>query len=361
MTGNSFGNLFKITTFGESHGVAIGCVVDGCPANIEITEGDIQKELDKRKPGQSSITTQRKEEDKVQILSGVFEGKTTGTPIMLLMMNKDHKSADYSNIKDIFRPSHADYTYFKKYGIRDYRGGGRASARETACRVAGGAIAKKFLQSKGIEVLSFVEQIGNIKIDYNSLDDISIDKIESNIVRCPDIEKAKLMIELIEDTKNNGDSVGGIIKCIIKNCPAGLGEPVFDKLSAQLAKAMLSINACKGFEYGDGFDFVNKNGSNCNDEFISENGKIFTKTNNSGGIQGGISNGEEINFRVVFKPTATIFKEQDTVNINGENVKFQPSGRHDPCVVPRAVPVVEAMTWLTLMDFWLINNGLLID
>ncbi|MBO4956302.1 MAG: chorismate synthase [Rickettsiales bacterium] len=361
MTGNSFGNLFKITTFGESHGVAIGCVIDGCPANIEITEEDIQKELDKRKPGQSSITTQRKEEDRVQILSGVFEEKTTGTPIMLLIMNKDHKSADYSNIKDIFRPSHADYTYFKKYGIRDYRGGGRASARETACRVAGGVIAKKFLQSKGIEVLSFVEQIGNIRMDYNSLDDISVDKIESNIVRCPDMEKAKLMIELIENTKNNGDSIGGIIKCIIKNCPAGLGEPVFDKLSAQLAKAMLSINACKGFEYGDGFDFVNKSGSNCNDEFVSKNGKISTKTNHSGGIQGGISNGEEINFRVVFKPTATIFKEQDTVNINGENVKFQPSGRHDPCVVPRAVPVVEAMTWLTLMDFWLINNGLLID
>lgn len=359
MSGNSFGKLFKITTFGESHGIAIGCVIDGCPANIEITENDIQKELDKRKPAQSSITTQRKEEDKVQILSGVFDGKTTGTPITLLIMNKDHKTVDYSNIKDIFRPSHADYTYFKKYGIRDYRGGGRASARETACRVAAGAIAKKFLQNtKYIEILTFIEQIGNIKIDYNSIKDkITIDKIESNIVRCPDNNAAKLMIDLINNTKNNGDSVGGIIKCIIKNCPIGLGEPVFDKLSSRLAEAMLSINACKGFEYGEGFNFINFNGSNCNDEFINENGKVHTKTNYSGGIQGGISNGEEINFRVCFKPTATIFKEQNTIDIHGNNIKFKPIGRHDPCVVVRAVPVVEAMTWLTLMDFYLINQS----
>lgn len=357
MTGNTFGNIFKITTFGESHGTAIGCVIDGCPSNIEITEEDIQKELDKRKPGQSNITTQRKEEDKVQILSGVFEGKTTGTPIALLIMNKDHKSNDYSNIKDIFRPSHGDYTYFTKYGIRDYRGGGRASARETACRVAGGAIAKKFLKNKGIDILAFVEQIGNIKVNINSIEEINENMIESNIVRCPDENKARQMIELIENIRNEGDSIGGIIKCFIKNCPAGLGEPVFNKLSAELAKAMLSINACKGFEYGEGFNCVNFRGSQHNDEFTNNNNKIRTKTNHSGGIQAGISNGEEIFFRTAFKPTATIFKEQNTVDINGNNIKFIPSGRHDPCVLPRAVPIVEAMAWLTIMDLYLINKA----
>ncbi|MBR2141165.1 MAG: chorismate synthase [Rickettsiales bacterium] len=357
MTGNTFGNLFRVTTFGESHGIAIGCVVDGCPPNIEIDENDIQKELDRRKPGQSSITTQRKEEDMVQILSGVFEGKATGTPIALLIMNKDHRTTDYSNIKDIFRPSHADYTYFRKYGIRDYRGGGRASARETACRVAAGAIAKKFLESIGIKVLAFVEQVGNIQARFNSMDDVSEDAIESNIIRCPDEEKAKLMVELIEKARNDGDSVGGIVKCFVKNCPVGLGEPVFDKLSAQLAKAMLSINACKGFEYGEGFDCVNFKGSTNNDEFINVDGDIHTITNHSGGIQGGISNGEEISFRVAFKPTATIFKTQKTVDINGKNTIFTANGRHDPCVVARAVPVVEAMTWLVLMDLYLINKG----
>ena len=356
MSGNSFGNIFKTTTFGESHGIAIGCVVDGCPSNLEISEEDIQKELDKRKPGQSSITTQRKEEDKVQILSGVFDGKTTGTPIAMLIMNKDHRSTDYSNIKDIFRPSHADYSYFKKYGIRDYRGGGRTSARETACRVASGAIAKKFLKQKGIDVLAFSQQIGSISVDYKTMDEITEEQIESNIVRCPNQDKAVEMINLIEKVKQQGDSIGGIIKCFIKGCPAGLGEPVFDKLSAQLAKAMLSINACKGFEYGEGFNCVNFFGSTHNDEFINENGKIHTITNHSGGIQGGISNGEEIYFRVAFKPTATIFKEQKTININGENTTITPSGRHDPCIIPRAVPVVEAMTWLTLMDMWLIDN-----
>lgn len=357
MTGNTFGNIFKITTFGESHGTAIGCIIDGCPSNIEIIEEDIQKELDKRKPGQSNITTQRKEEDKVQILSGVFEGKTTGTPITLLIMNKDHKSNDYSNIKDIFRPSHGDYTYFAKYGIRDYRGGGRASARETACRVAGGAIAKKFLKNKGIDILAFVEQIGDIKVNIDSIDKINENMIESNIIRCPDENKARQMIELIENVRNEGDSIGGIIKCFIKNCPAGLGEPVFNKLSAELAKAMLSINACKGFEYGEGFNCVNFRGSQHNDEFINNNNKIRTKTNHSGGIQAGISNGEEIFFRTAFKPTATIFKEQDTVNINGDSIKFIPSGRHDPCVLPRAVPIVEAMAWLTIMDLYLINKA----
>ena len=356
MSGNTFGELFKITTFGESHGTAIGCVIDGCPPNLELYEEDIQKELDRRKPGQSSITTQRKEEDKVQILSGVFENKTTGTPITLLIMNKDHKSTDYSNIKNIFRPSHADWTYYNKYGIRDYRGGGRSSARETACRVAGGAIAKKFLSSIGIRVLAFTQQIFNIKVDYKTIDEINEKNIESNIVRCPDLEKATQMIELIEKVKSEGDSIGGIIKCFIKNCPIGLGEPIFDKLSSQLAKAMLSINACKGFEYGEGFDSVNFKGSTYNDEFININNKVKTKTNHSGGIQGGISNGEEIYFRVVFKPTATIFKEQNTIDINKNNVKFIPNGRHDPCVLSRAVPVVEAMTWLTLMDMYLINN-----
>lgn len=355
MVGNTFGNIFKVTTFGESHGAAIGCVIDGCPSNIEISEYDIQKELNKRKPAQSSITTQRKEEDKVQILSGVFDGRTTGTPITLLIMNKDHKTDDYSNIKDIFRPSHGDYTYFKKYGIRDYRGGGRSSARETACRVAAGAIAKKFLKEKNINILAFVEQVGNIKIkNINFIDEINENIIESNIVRCPDSMVAKKMIELIENIKNDGDSIGGIIKCFIKNCPIGLGEPVFNKLSAELAKAMLSINACKGFEYGEGFNCVNFRGSEHNDELLDINGK--TKTNHSGGIQAGISNGEEIFFRVAFKPTATIFKEQNTVNIKNDKVKFIPSGRHDPCVLPRAVPVVEAMAWLTIMDLYLINQ-----
>ena len=355
MTGNTFGKIFELTTFGESHGPAIGCVIDGCPAGLSITEEDIQKELDRRKPAQSSITTQRKEEDKVQILSGVFDKKTTGTPIALLIFNKDHKSTDYSNIKDIFRPSHGDYTYFKKYGIRDYRGGGRASARETACRVVGGAIAKKFLKEKeNIDVLAFVEQIGNIKMEsYNTINE---EMIENNIVRCPDQEKAKQMVELIEKVKNDGDSVGGIIKCFIKNCPIGLGEPVFDKLSAQLAKAILSINACKGFEYGEGFNCVNFFGSNHNDEFINNNGKIKTKTNHSGGIQAGISNGEDIIFRTAFKPTPTIFKKQNTVDINDKNVEYIPSGRHDPCILPRAVPVVEAMVWLTIMDLYLINK-----
>ncbi len=355
--GDTFGELFKITTFGESHGKAIGCIITGCPSNIEINEEDIQKELDKRKPGQSSITTQRKEDDIVKIMSGVFEGKTTGTPIMLIIMNKDYKSTDYSNIKDIFRPSHADYTYFKKYKIRDYRGGGRSSARETACRVAAGAIAKKFLKNKGIDLVAFVQQISNIKVNFNNFNEIDKNIIESNIIRCPNIEKAKQMIELVENIKSNGDSIGGIVQCFIKNCPVGLGEPVFNKLSSRLGAAMLSINAVKGFEIGDGFDSINYTGSTFNDEFINENGIIHTKTNHSGGIQGGISNGEEINFRVVFKPTATIFKEQNTIDIYGENVKYIPDGRHDPCVLPRAVPVVEAMAWLTLIDFYLINKA----
>jgi chorismate synthase len=350
MTGNTFGKIFKVTTFGESHGKCIGCVVDGCPPNLEISESYIQKELDRRRPGQSSITTQRKEGDEVQIMSGVFEGKTTGTPIMLLVKNKDYRSRDYSNIKDIFRPSHGDYVYAKKYGIRDYRGGGRSSARETVGRVAGGAVAKKFLQEKlGIEILSYTQQVGNIKtdIDFNG---INLKQIESNIVRCPDEKVAEKMIELINGIKEEGDSIGGIVQAVIRNVPAGLGEPVFDKLSAELGKAMLSINAVKGFEYGSGFDCVNYKGSEHNDEFCIKNGKIRTNTNYSGGIQAGISNGEDITFRVAFKPTATIQKKQLTVNILGEEVEMQASGRHDPCVVPRAVPIVDAMCALVIMD-----------
>jgi len=355
MTGNTFGKIFKITTFGESHGTCVGCVVDGCPPNLEISESYIQKELNRRCPGQSSITTQRKEEDKVQIMSGVFKGKTTGTPIMLLVHNKDYKSRDYSNIKNIFRPSHGDYVYNKKYGIRDYKGGGRSSARETVGRVAGGAIAKKFLEGKlDVEILSFTQQIGNIKtnIDFN---EVNFKQIESNIVRCPDEKVAQKMIDLIAKVKEDGNSIGGIIQGVIKNVPVGLGEPVFDKLSAELGKAMLSINAVKGFEFGSGFDCANYKGSEHNDEFYSDNEKIKTRTNNSGGIQAGISNGENINFRVAFKPTSTIQKMQKTVDINGKEVEMQANGQHDPCVVSRAVPIVDAMVALVIMDYYLLN------
>jgi len=360
MTGNSFGTIFKVTTFGESHGKCVGCVVDGCPSNIKISEQYIQKELDKRKPGQSSITTQRQEEDRVQIMSGVFEGKTTGTPIMLLILNKDQNSKDYSNIKDIFRPSHGDYTYLEKYGIRDYRGGGRSSARETAARVAAGAIAQKILKEKlNIEFLSYVQQVGNIKtdIDFNS---VTQEQIEQNIVRCPNSETAKQIIKLIQETKEQGDSIGGIIQGVIKNVPTGLGEPVFDKLSAQLAKAMMSINATKGFEYGSGFNCVDFKGSEHNDEFYIKNEKVKTKTNNSGGIQAGISNGEIINFRVAFKPTPTISKPQQTVNIHKQETTIQANGRHDPCVLPRAVSIVNAMAALVIMDMYLLNSTLVI-
>ena len=358
MAGNSFGELFRITTFGESHGKAIGCIIDGCPALIDICEEDIQKELDRRKPGQSDITTSRNEEDKVEILSGVFEGKTTGAPICLLIKNKDQHSNDYDEIKDIFRPGHADFTYFMKYGIRDYRGGGRSSARETACRVAGGAIAKKFLKEKlGIEIVAYTKSIGNIcgNIDINN---VKHEDIEKNITRCPDDNVNGKMIELIEKIKNDGNSIGGSIECIIKNCPIGLGEPIYDKISARLASAMFSINAVKGFEIGEGFNASNLIGSKNNDEFYVENGVIKTKTNHCGGILGGISNGQIIDFTTYFKPIATIKQEQNTINTNFENVKLQiTKGRHDPCCVPRAVPVVEAMTALVLMDMYLINKS----
>lgn len=353
--GNSFGRLFRITTFGESHGKALGAIVEGCPAGLEIDEEQIRMEMQRRKPGQSKITTQRKEEDEIEILSGVFEGKATGTPIGIVIKNADQKSKDYSHIADKFRPSHADYTYFEKYGIRDYRGGGRSSARETAARVAGGAIAKQFLATKGIQILAYVSQVGDLTLQkpYTSL---NLDLAEDNIVRCPDPEMADQMIALIDSVRLERDTIGGVVSCVIKNCPPGLGEPVFDRLHSELGKAMLSINAVKGFEYGSGFEGVKMRGSQHNDAIVNESGKIHTTTNHSGGIQGGISNGEDIYFRVAFKPVATIMQDQESVNQAGEAVTVSGKGRHDPCVVPRAVPIVEAMAALVLADFLLISK-----
>lgn len=354
MAGNSFGQIFKITTCGESHGGAVAVILDGCPSGIEITEEEIQKELDRRKPGQSSITTPRAEADIIHILSGLFEGKTTGTPILMLAYNKDAKSEDYSELKKVFRPSHADYTYLMKYGIRDYRGSGRASARETLARVAAGAIAKKYLKHKlGIEILSYVEQVGKIKANTD-MQKVSIKDIESNIIRCPDKDVAKQMIEYVEQVKSQGDSIGGVIRCLIKNVPVGLGEPVFDKLNADLGKAMLSINAVKGFEIGSGFAGVELLGSEHNDPLeLNLEGSVATKTNHAGGIVGGISNGEDIYCRIAFKSVSTISKEQTTLNVNNEMVQIFAEGRHDPCVLPRAVPVVDAMAALVIMDHYL--------
>jgi len=352
--GNTFGHLFRITTFGESHGGGVGVVVDGCPPGIKITEEEIQKELDRRKPGQSEITTPRKEQDIIHILSGVLDGKTTGAPILLLAYNKDAKSEDYENLKNLYRPGHADFTFMAKYGIRDYKGSGRASARETLGRVAAGAIAKKYLKEKlGIEFVSFVEQVGDIKtdIDFNS---VTIAEVEKNIVRCPDQKVAEKMIELINKVKQDKDSIGGVIRGVIKNVPAGLGEPVFDKLPADLGKAMMSINAVKGFEIGSGFEGTKLRGSVHNDEFYSdESGRVRTKTNNAGGTLGGISNGETIYFRVAFKPVSTIGKKQTTVNVDNKEMELEAAGRHDPCVLPRAVPIVDAMAALTIMDHYL--------
>lgn len=353
MAGNSFGEIFKITTFGESHGGAVGVVIDGCPPGINITEAEIQKEMDRRKPGQSTITTPRKEEDIIHILSGVFEGKTTGTPILLLSYNKDVKSEDYNHLKNLYRPGHADYSYFQKYGLRDWRGSGRASARETLARVAAGSIAQKYLKQKcNIEIVSFVEQVGNLKtdIDFNT---VTREMVESNIVRCPDQNIAEQMIKLIEQVRSEGDSIGGIIRGIIKNVPSGLGEPVFDKLPADLSKAMMSINATKGFEFGSGFEGTKMKGSEHNDEFILENGKPKLKTNHAGGTLGGISTGENIYFRVAFKPVSTIKRPQKTVNLQNEEVDLEAFGRHDPCVLPRAVSIVDAMASLVIMDHYL--------
>jgi chorismate synthase len=356
---NTFGHIFRITTFGESHGEGIGVVIDGCPAGLEIDLGFLASEMKRRKPGQSKITTPRKEKDDLQILSGIFEGKSTGTPLAIFIPNQDQKSGDYSHIATKFRPSHADYTYQQKYGNRDYRGGGRSSARETAARVAAGAVAKLFLKSKGISIQGYVSQVGNIVLqkDYSELDFSSYNKNKENIIRCPDEETANKMIELIEKVKNEGDTIGGIVSCVIENVPVGLGEPVFDKLHAELGKAMLSINAVKGFEYGSGFEGVKLKGSEHNDEFYTdENGKVRTKTNHSGGIQGGISNGEDIYFKVAFKPVATLMKDQESVDNEGNKVTVSGKGRHDPCVVPRAVPIVEAMAALVIADFYLRNE-----
>ncbi len=346
-----YGKIFKISTFGESHGKAIGVVIDGCPAGLAFDEAFIQAELDRRKPGQSRITTQRKESDTFQTLSGVFEGKTTGTPIALMILNEDQRSKDYSHISTQYRPSHADYTYDSKYGIRDYRGGGRSSARETAARVAAGALAKLLLNHQNISIQAYVSQVGALKLEkrYQELD-LSI--AENNAVRCPDTEMAEKMFQYIDEIRKKGDSIGGVITCVVKGVPAGWGEPVFDKLHAELGKAMLGINAVKGFEYGSGFGGIELLGSAHNDAFyINENNQIRTKTNYSGGIQGGISNGEDIYFRVAFKPVATIMIDQESINQEREAVKVSGKGRHDPCVLPRAVPIVEAMTALVLADF----------
>ena len=353
--GNSFGKIFRITTFGESHGPAIGVIIDGCPAGLKIDEGFIQSELDRRKPGQSRITTQRKESDTVEILSGVFEGTTTGMPIALMIRNEDQRSKDYSHIAEKFRPSHADFTYQEKYGLRDYRGGGRSSARETATRVAAGAIAKLLLQELNIDVKAFVSQVGALKLEkpYTELD---LDKVEDNIVRCPDAAAAEKMIALIDETRKNRDTIGGVVTCVIRNVPPGLGEPVYDKLHAVLGNAMLSINAVKGFEYGSGFEGVKMNGSEHNDIFEKEGDKIVTRTNHSGGIQGGISNGQDIYFNTAFKPVATVMKDQESVDTDGNKTTVEGKGRHDPCVVPRAVPIVEAMAALVIADFILLNK-----
>lgn len=355
MAGNSFGQLFKITTYGESHGKGIGVVIDGCPAGLIIDEKFIQSELDKRKPGQSAITTQRKEADEFTINSGVFEGQTTGAPINLFIPNKDAKSKDYDNLKDVYRPSHADFTYQEKYGIRDYKGGGRSSARETAARVAAGAIAKLLLKHEGIDIAAFVSQIGEVVLE-TPLTEVSLKEVESNVVRCPDAVIAQQMIAAIEEAKDDGDTLGGMISCLILNCPIGLGEPVFDKLHADLGKAMLSINAVKGFEFGSGFSATIMRGSEHNDSFTNDDNEIVTTSNYSGGIQGGISNGMPINFNVGFKPVSTIMQQQQTVNKEGKETNFEAAGRHDPCVVPRAVVIVEAMAALVLADHLLRNK-----
>ncbi len=354
---NSFGNIFRLTSFGESHGLMVGGIIDGCPPGIEIDLEFIQYELDRRKPGQSAITTPRKEDDKVEFLSGIYEGKTTGTPIGFVIKNNNQHSNDYDNLKDIFRPAHADYTYTMKYGHRDHRGGGRTSARETIARVVGGSIAKLALKSLGIEITAYTSQVGPIKLEtaYQSLD-LSHSNIESTPVRCPDSKIAEEMIGLIKDVKSHGDTIGGVISCVCKNVPVGLGEPVFGKLHAALGNAMLSINSVKGFEFGMGFDGVQHRGSEVNDVFvIKEDGKIGTRTNNSGGIQGGISNGEDIYFRVAFKPIATLLREQQTVDVHGNETIIKARGRHDSCVLPRAVPIVEAMAAMTLLDYHLLS------
>lgn len=348
MAGSSFGTLFKLSTFGESHGVSMGGIIDGCPSGISLDLAQIQADLNKRKPGQNNLVSERKESDEIQILSGLFEGKTTGTPIGFTIQNKDHLSTDYSHLKDAYRPSHADFTYEKKYGIRDYRGGGRSSARETVCRVVAGSIAKQILNKLGVQFSTYVNQIGRIELSSNVF--FKQDAIEASLLRCPDPSISEQMESAILECKAEGDTLGGIIQCVIVGVPIGLGEPVFDKLHADLGKAMLSINAVKGFEYGSGFSSVKMKGSEHNDSFESSGA---TKTNFSGGVQGGISNGMPIVFRVAFKPVATLMKSQETINNKGEEILLEGKGRHDVCVVPRAVPIVEAMAALTILDHYL--------
>lgn len=356
---NTFGNIFRLTTFGESHGEAIGGVVDGMPAGIDIDLDFIQQELNRRRPGQSKITTSRQEADQVEILSGVFEGKSTGCPIGFLVRNTNHHSQDYENMRCLFRPSHADYTYYNKYGIRDHRGGGRSSARITISRCVGGAFAKLVLRQLGVSVQAYTSQVGPIALDrdYRKYD---LSLTETNAVRCPDEDKAREMEALITQLKADGDTIGGIITCVIKGCPIGIGEPEFGKLHAALGAAMLSINAVKGFEYGEGFDGVTARGSEQNDVFCSQEGHIMTRTNHSGGIQGGISNGQDIYCRIAFKPVATILTEQETVDIEGNATTFKAQGRHDPCVLPRAVPIVESMAAMTILDYILLRKAVIL-
>ena len=353
---NSFGNIFRLTSFGESHGAAIGGIIDGMPAGIAIDLDAVQRELDRRRPGQSAIVTARNEKDRVRILSGIFEGVTTGTSIGFIIENENQHSADYGNIKDAFRPSHADYTYTTKYGLRDYRGGGRSSARETAARVVAGAFARQALAQLGIDLYAYTSQVGEIALsrDYRLY---SRDAIDTNAVRCPDAAKAAEMEQLIKQVKGEGDTIGGIITGVITGVPVGLGEPVFGKLHAMLGAAMLSINAVKGFEYGDGFDFATRRGSEVNDAFVTDDaGHVSTATNHSGGIQGGISNGEDIIFRVAFKPVATLLRDVNTIDKDGNSITLKARGRHDPCVLPRAVPIVEAMAAMVILDAYLLNK-----
>ena len=352
---NEFGIIYRLTSFGESHGAAVGGVVDGMPAGITIDVDEVQRQLNRRRPGQSAIVTQRNEKDRVRFLSGIFEGVTTGTPIGFVVENEDHHSNDYSNIRDVFRPSHADYTYTSKYGIRDYRGGGRSSARETIARVVAGALAMQALGQIGVTVTAYTSQVGNIALD-NDYRHYDLSAIESNDVRCPDADAAARMHELIRQVQADGDTIGGTVTCVVKGVPIGLGEPVFDKLHARLAYAMMSINAAKGFDYGMGFDGVGNRGSQMNDAFICTDGHISTTTNRSGGIQGGISNGEDIYFRVAFKPVATLLRDVETIDKDGRATTLHARGRHDPCVLPRAVPIVEAMAAMTIFDMYLLNR-----
>ena len=349
---NTFGTIYRLTSFGESHGAAVGGVIDGCPPGLEIDIDFIQAELDRRRPGQSRITTPRKESDKVELLSGIFEGKTTGAPIGFIVRNENQQSSDYDNLREVFRPSHADFTYQQKYGIRDHRGGGRSSARETIARIVGGAVARLWLRQYRIDITAYTSQVGGIALE-NAYRKYDLSRTEENMVRCPDPDVADKMIGLINEVRYQGDTIGGIITCVIKGTPVGLGEPVFGKLHAALGAAMLGINAVKGFEYGMGFDVTGR-GSEVNDSFYDDQGRISTRTNNSGGIQAGISNGQDIYFRVAFKPVSTILTEQQSVDIHGKDTTLKARGRHDPCVLPRAVPIVEAMAAMTIMDYFLL-------